>query len=456
MACLCAAAAFAAPAGAGPLRTAIMDLDHFGNPDPSKRSLAFARTHQGGATFVRLVLTWRSVANAGEPADATDPCDPAYNWGWFDDQVRSAHAKGLKILATVQGAPDFAQRPPAHPDGIHDPDAADFANFARAAARRYNNTNPCGDGTMPAIRYWQAWNEPNRDYFFMPQYNSSGTMVSPGLYRTLVNQFALAVHNVNGRNRVVAGGLAPLGKTGKPAPLPFMRKLLSKPVRFDIWSHHAYTSGGPTHRAPGEGNIALGDLGDMRKVLKANDGRILSIGKVQFWITEISWDTNGPDPQAVPIRLHARWTSEALYRAWRHGVSLVTWFRIQDDPLHGPGSSPYQSGFYKVNGDRKLSFQAFRFPFVAFRQPGRVLIWGRTPTSAGGTVAIQRVVAGAWRNIASARASSAGIFTKSFPSGARSGYVRAVYKGQKSLGFSLTPVPDRYVNPFGCGGPIAC
>jgi hypothetical protein len=453
LACLCAAAAFAAPAGAGPLRTAIMDLDHFGNPDAVERNRAFARTDASGASFVRLVLTWRSVANAGEPADATDPCDPAYNWGWFDDQVRSARAKGLKILATVQGAPDFAQAAPAHPDGIHKPDPADFADFARAAARRYNNTNPCGDGTLPAIRYWQAWNEPNRDYFFMPQ-RQGDTLVSPGLYRKLVNAFANAVHNVSGKNRVVAGGLAPLGKgRDKPAPLPFMRKLLSKPVRFDIWSHHAYTSGGPTHRAPGEGNIALGDLGDMRKVLKANDGRIVSKGKVQFWITEISWDTNGPDPKAVPMKLHARWTSEALYRAWRHGVSLVTWFRIQDDPLY---ATPYQSGFFTVNEKRKLSFQAFRFPFVAFRQPGRMLVWGRTPTSTGGTVAIQRVVNGAWRTVATVRASSSGIFTKRFSSRARSGYVRAVYKGQKSLGFSLTPVPDRYVNPFGCGGPIAC
>jgi hypothetical protein len=451
---MCAAVA-AAPAGAAPLRTAIMEPTYYAGPQPV-RDLAFQRTQNIGAKFVRLVLTWRSVANSGEPDNADDPCDPDYNWGWFDDQVRSAHAHGLTIIATVQGAPDFAQAPPAHPDGIHNPSPTDYAEFARAAALRYNNTDPCGIGNLPPIRYWQAWNEPNRDYFFMPQYNASGAMVSPGLYRNLVNHFANAVHNVNGANRVVAGSLAPLGKTGKPAPLPFMRKLLSQPVRFDIWAHHAYTSGGPTHRAPGEGNIALGDLGDMRKVLNANDGRILSIGKVQFWLTEVSWDTNGPDPKAIGHKLHARWTSEALYRAWRHGVSLVTWFRIKDDPLHGPGSTPYQSGFFTVNDKRKLSFTAFRFPFVAFRQPGKILIWGRTPTSTAGTVVIQRVIRGAWRNIASARAGSSGIFTKSFSSGARSGYVRAVFKGQKSLGFSLTPVPDRYVNPFGCGGNIGC
>jgi hypothetical protein len=428
-----------------------MEPTYFSSPKQSTRDLAFARAKHSGASVVRLVLTWRSVANAGRPDDPTDPGAPEYNWGWFDDQVRSADAKGLEVIATVQGAPDFAQQPPANEHGTHNPSASDYADFATAAARRYN-----GDfEDLPAIRYWQAWNEPNRDYFFLPQYQN-GTMVSPGLYRTLLNAFSDAVHAVDPANRVIAGSLAPLGRTNKPAPLPFMKKVLAAPVRFDIWAHHPYTSGGPTHRAPGKGNIALGDIGDMRKVLNQNASRIASIGKTQFWATELSWDTNGPDPKAVPIRLHARWTSEALYRLWRNGVSLVTWFRIQDDPLHGPGSTNYQSGFYTVKGKRKLSFQAFRFPFVAFRQHGRILVWGRTPTSTHGTVVIQRRSHGAWRKIATARASSAGIFTRTIRSPARNGYVRAVFKGEKSVGFSLVRVRDRYVNPFGCGGPVSC
>jgi len=456
VACACASAALAAaPAGAGPLRTAIADATHFGGP---KQGAAFARTKASGATVVRLVLTWRSVApqNPSPAFDATDPADPEYNWGWFDDQVRKAEGKGLDIIATVQGAPDFAQEAPANEEGTNRPNAAAYAAFATAATLRYKgNFDPAG-GTayLPAIRYWQAWNEPNRDYFLLPQYES-GVMTSPALYRSLLNAFSDAVHAVNPDNRVVAGGLAPLGRTNKPAPLPFMRKLLSAPVRFDIWSHHPYTSGGPTHRAAGTGNISLGDLGDMRKVLNeaVRAGHVQSIGKVRFWVTEFSWDTKGPDPEAVPMRLHARWTAEALYRMWRNGVSLVTWFRIQDDPLK---VSHYQSGLYTVKGTRKLSFRAFRFPFVAFRRPGRILVWGRTPTSKPGTVRLERRVGGRWRRIGIAHASPAGIFTRTVRTTARTGLVRAVFAGEKSVGFGLTPVPDRYVNPFGCGGGIAC
>jgi len=438
-----------AQAGAGPLRTAITDMKHFGGP---QQDLAFARTKQSGASVVRLVLTWRSALfGDAEPGDATNPNDPAYNWGWFDDQVRAAKQDGLEIIASIQGAPDFAQAAPANDDGTHKPSPTEYAKFAQAAATRYN-----GLGLLPRIRYWQAWNEANRSYFLWPQYEG-GELTSPARYRALLNAFADAVHGVRSDNLVVTGGLAPLGTKSGPSPLAFMRRLLSEPTKFDVWSHHPYTSGGPTHRAPGDG-VALGDLGDIRKLLNQSirAGRVLSARKVQFWVTEFSWDTNGPDPKAVPMSLHARWTSEALYRMWRQGVSLVTWFRIQDDPLHGPTGTPYQSGFYTVAGARKRSFTAFRFPFVAFRQPGKILVWGRTPTSTAGYVRIQQRVGGNWRLIGAARASSAGIFTRTVRTSRRTGLVRARVGTAKSLGFSLTPVSDRYYNPFGCGGQIAC
>ena len=97
-------------------------------------------------------------------------------------------------------------------------------------------------------------------------------MVSPALYRAMVNRFSEAVHDVNPLNRVIAGGLAPLGRKGKPAPLTFMQKLLASTTKFDIWAHHPYTSGGPLHRPPGAGDIALGNL-DKMKAAAQGEGR---------------------------------------------------------------------------------------------------------------------------------------------------------------------------------------
>ena len=91
-------------------------------------------------------------------------------------------------------------------------------------------------------------------------------------------------------------------------------------------------------------------------------------GAKGIWVTEFGWDTAPADPKGVPLALHARWVSEALYRMWNAGVSLVTWIQLRDDPLT---TSYTQSGLYlrarEVQRDRpKAALRAFRFPFVAF------------------------------------------------------------------------------------------
>ncbi len=292
----------------------------------------------------------------------------------------------------------------------------------------------------------------------MPQYQN-GKMVSATRYRAMVNKFAAAIHDVDPANRVIAGGLAPLGRKGKPAPLPFMKNLLAAPTYFDIWAHHPYTSGGPLHVSPGGGDIVLGNLGEMRDVLnaKVKAKKVRSTVSVQFWVTEFSWDSKPPDPDALGSTLHRRWVAEALYRMWANGVSLVTWFRVKDDPLTGLGSTPYQSGFYTVGDTPKPSLEAFRFPTVALRQKTGILVWGRTPTSSRdeGDASRSRP---ARRGRSSPRSSRTD--TGSSRRRTRCPTGRAISARRRarrsSVPFSLKYVKDRFVNPFGCGGVIAC
>ena len=44
----------------------------------------------------------------------------------------------------------------------------------------------------------------------------------------------------------------------------------------------------------------------------ARTRHVRSRAPVRFWVTEFSWDTNPPDPRGVPVKLQARWLSEAL------------------------------------------------------------------------------------------------------------------------------------------------
>jgi hypothetical protein len=460
--CLVAGSALLAAPASPQLRTGIMD-ERYSSTSPGK---AMQMTKPTGAKVVRIVLSWHDVAFV-QPVDATNPNDEAYFWAHADTQIKAARANGLEPLVTVMRAPNWAHQPNLEtPDVTRYPNAAAFGDFAEAAAKRYSGSHvdpDVGPDPLPRVRYWMAWNEPNRRYFLLPQMVGT-TVVSAEIYRDLVNEFADGVRAADSDedpNLVIAGGLAPLGITGSPSPMRFMRTLLADgepPVKFDVWSHHPYTSGGPTHKAAGSGNIALGNLPTMRRYLnnRFRAGRIdTPRSKVQFWVTEFGWDTKPPDKHryALPTGLHARWTSEALYRMWRHGVTLVTWFKLRDNPFK---LSRYQSGLYTKNWARKRSFRAFRFPTVAFRRPGGISVWGRTPKSAPGKVVLQVRIGTRWRRLTTLQANANGIFRRSMKTPYRNASIRARHGGETSLGFSLTPVPNRYVNPFGCGGGSSC
>jgi hypothetical protein len=154
----------------------------------------------------------------------------------------------------------------------------------------------------------------------------------------------------------------------------------------------------------------------------------------------------------VPVRLHARWTAEALYRMWANGVSLVTWFQLRDDPFP---SSLYQSGLYfrgsRLAADRpKPSLRAFRFPFVALPAKGGTRIWGRTPTSRAGRVIVEWQFRGGWAREGVLRASRYGIFTGRYGR-RKTPAMRARFGGEISIPFGVKPVADRFVRPFGTG-----
>jgi hypothetical protein len=469
---LCGLIALALPASAQathPLRTAIDPSGPFAGADAT---LVSQRTREAGATTIRLLLNWKEVAPAAfTPGfDPSNPADPKYDWSGFEAELLPAAAAGLSPLIVIRSAPKWAEGAGTGKVGTVRPDPVQFARFAHAAAERYSGRF----GGLPRVRYWQLWNEPNHFGFLTPQ-TENGVAVSPEHYRAMVNAFADAVHAVNADNMVIAGGLAPFRNGGTTqtvlAPLVFMRALLCmsadrkpKPtcntqVKFDIWSHHPYTSGDPTHHALLPDDVSIADLPKMRRLLSAaiRAGHVVSTHRVGFWVTEFSWDTNPPDPGAVPIQLHARWVAEALFRMWRAGVSLVTWFKIRDDAANGhPHDETFESGLYfrcqVIACDApKPALRAFRFPFVAFRRGHRhVYFWGRTPSGRRARVIVEQAVGKRWRRVARMRTDRYGLFSRRIRT-ARKGRLRArlVRGGDVARPFSLRRPPDLAVNPFG-------
>jgi len=430
------------------------------------------RMRQAGASWVRVDLSWNRVAPSTilKPAgfNAADPGDPQYYWEGVDWAIKRAVANGLHPFVNISEAPEWAQRGSGGRSGTVNPDPSELAAFAYAAATRYSGRY----GGLPRVSAWEVWNEVNASFFFVPQ-TGNGEALSPGLYRQMVNQFAAAVHAVDPGNLVIAGSLYPFAADRPTAhaipPLEFLRDLFclsptlrvlpncGEPVHFDALSHHPYTSGSPTHPTLAPDSISIGQLPRMAKVLRAaiRQGRVISSRPVQFWVSEFGWDTNPPDPQGVPVRLQARWISEAFFRMWRAGVSVASWFQMRD----GYGNDArFADGLYRVCPDQpenlgcdraKISFESFRFPFVAFRRRhGRVLIWGRTPGSVRRKVVVEQNRGGAFRKVFRLRTDRYGIFQRTLRTRHRGSFrARLADRTVSSLPFSLKRPRDFPISP---------
>ena len=415
---------------------------------------------------MRIGVAWRSIAPSHRPTgfDARDPASPGYSWAGLDATIADAAAAHVTPILDVVTIPQwaFAKRPRPASGGAGTPKAAALGDFGYALATHYDGSNG-----PPAEHVFQVWNEPNLSLDLGP--------VSASAYRGMVNAFAQAVHQVDSANLVVAGALDPFGhpkskkqKWYSVSPLTFMRSLLclsngTRPhatchnaVHFDVWSHHPYTFGGPFGHARNPNDVELGDLPRMRSVLQAGVQlhHVVSSHPVKFWVTEFGWDSSPPRPHAAPMGLAARWTAESLHQMWISGVSLVTWFDLQDRK----SPSPYQSGLYfhsasLDNARPKPMLTAFRFPFVAYLGRSSVSIWGRDATSSKARVTIQlrHGKSGSWRTVADVGANSNGIFRAAVKlRAAKTDWIRAVAPGSgKSLAFSLTVPHYPRIGPWG-------
>jgi hypothetical protein len=426
-------------AAAGPLQTAIYVQNGDIPGDDASANTFFKRIKQTGATAVRLTISWHDVAPATRPSEfhPKDPADTAYNWSYPDRAISTAMANGLTPLVDVLGAPAWA--------GGKKVSASALGEFGTAITSRYNGSF---EG-LPRVKYWMVWNEPNLSSYLAPQV-SGKKLVGAVRYRSMVNAFASAAHAVRRDNMVVAGLVAPFPFRNDPGPLKFMKAVLSGKTQFDIWAVHPYTSGGPRHHAVTSTGLSLGDLPKARSLLNeaVRARRVVSTRPVQFWITEFSWDSKPPDPRGVPLGLEAQWVSEALYRAWKAGVSMFTWFLLKDD-VFGP-NTPFQSGLYLRNGKAKPALTAFRFPFVALRRPTSVYVWGRTPGGQPATAVIERKSGSGWKRVTQLKTNGVGIFSRTLPLKLPpSAFLRARIASAKTIAFPLRLPPDVFVNPFG-------
>ena len=302
------------------------------------------------ATVIRTLVQWWTTAPT-EPADATDPFDPAYHFDDLDELVRTAQMRGLEVELAVWGTPPWANggRGPQYAPT----DARAFQDFTQALASRYSGRYP----GYPFVRFYGIWNESNLATFLRPQFDAAGNIVGPAVYAKLAvagvrgvkagnaqAKVAIGETSSNGRNRHVAG------LTDTIAPGTFLEQLAKAAprLRFDAWAQHPYPF--PVSQAPTQKvrwpNIGMTSLPALESALDRNFRPGIPV-----WITEYGNETKPGEPRGVTEAQQAAYLPQAVAIAKRDSrVAMFIWFVFRDST-----GSTWQSGLFRLDGTSKPS-----------------------------------------------------------------------------------------------------
>jgi hypothetical protein len=309
---------------------------------------------------------------------------------------------------------------PAHASDLSAPGApAQFAAFVAKVAQ-----------TFPVVKNYVIGNEPNRPYFWMPQYGPDGKPLSAAAYEPVLAQSYDALKAVNPTINVIGIGLSPRGKDN-----PTLPNASRSPVRFISDLGQAYRASGRTkpimdelafHPYPAENtdppsvgdrwpNAGLPNLARIKQAIWdafhgtaqptfAEGGRHSFAAKLTFDLDEIGWQVavlpslaslySGVEPvPTIDEPTQALYYTDVITTAeCDQNVSSLSFFLLEDEP----DLTRWQSGLERVDGSHRPSYDAVKqtlaqthgnclgeplvwshtsqvmSPFVGWRVPGRV------------------------------------------------------------------------------------
>lgn len=404
-----------------------------------------------GADRVRITAGWSELAprprsHRKPDFDATDPAAyPEDPWRRLDRAVKAADTRDLEVMIDIAfWAPRWAvsrglrRGLPARQRWA--PSWREYGHFAEAVARRYSGAYPDPEDParpLPAVRLWTTWNEPNHFGFLLPQWRrtrSGWRPSAPHVYRRMHEAGYAAIKGVSEHNRVLVGGLAAKGSSGRGErvslpPLRFTRELACvdeelrplripecrgfRPLRADGFAIHPYSlDSAPDASNPNLDTTQIGDLDRLAGLLDRlhESGRLAQ--ELPIFVTEYGYESNPPDTKrGVSPADQARYLGHATFLAWQRGdTHMFAQFLLRDigpDPRFADDSGrawrDWQSGLYTHDGEPKPALQAFRMPFWAETRKvhGRpvTVVFGQIRPGAGRQAVVLEMQDpdGAWR-----------------------------------------------------------
>jgi hypothetical protein len=391
-----------------------------------------------GVRIVRVFVRWSDFApQPNSPRrphfNATDPASySAATWGPYDEIVRDAAADNMGVLlAVTAAAPKWADGPGEPAQAAKSvlyawyPSPVQFGQFYRAVATRYSGHYvPCGPcGALPAVRYWEIYNEPNFGQDLGPQAsNNSSYLIAPRLYRAILAAgWSALMATGHSHDTILMGGLAARGSQAPPGrfdpqglpgqfgisrPLSFLRDLYCLTSRYRPYrgaaarlrgcpaskaasrrfrsqnpalfklkgvAIHPYPLAGDSGLPPNRttntdpDNVTFPMMGEMAHALDRMLRAYGSGARLGVWDTEFGYLTNPPNhsgafPSPANQAYYLNW---AEYLSWRNArVQSFMQYLLEDpNPVVGtPEYGGFASGLEFYGGQPKPSYAAWILP----------------------------------------------------------------------------------------------
>jgi hypothetical protein len=311
------------------------------------RDLAFRQARELGVSWLRVTLIWSLVERA----------PGRYDWSRYDSLVRASRLHGLHVELTVAGpAPGWATGD--RRVGVFRPDAARFAELARAAAAHFRGR----------VERYSIWNEPNYASWLTPQSDAAT------IYRRLYTGAYAAICAADSAAKILIGETAGPAQPGLVTPAPhFIRAVACRddnyrpvarcaPLVTDGYAHHPYDFlHPPDHAFPSPDAVTLGSLDRLTATLD----RLRAVhalaapggGVVDLYLTEFGYMSQQRGGPPDPVR--ARYLTDAFDIAVAHypRVRQLLQYLLVDPPPTLPGGS-FDTGLIADSGAESASFHA--------------------------------------------------------------------------------------------------
>ena len=276
--------------------------------DAQQRAEALDAIAAAGFSWIRQRFPW----------DLIEPSPGVYDWAPWDQIVADAAARGLELVAVLDGSPAWARPPQDAANPLAPPASrADFGRFAAAFGRRYGAT----------LHFYQIWDEPN----IAPHWGSR--YVDAIGYASLLREGAVQLRSADPDARVMLAALAPTVEPGglNQSDLAYLDALYAAGAApwFDAAAAQPYGFDRPPDDPPAADVLNFRRAELLRQVMVRRGD-----GATPLWLTAFGWHSGAggvPSPwQSVAPDSQATWAVDALEWArqhwdWAAGLAWATW-----------------------------------------------------------------------------------------------------------------------------------